>query len=304
MAGSGAQYRNEGQTFWLGKRRRLGYAEYGVADGPAVLYCHGWPSSRLEASILAASAAAEGVRLLSVDRPGLGLSDAIDGYTLRRWAEDVRELAAGLQLTQLAVMGVSSGGPFAFACARYIPELLVAAGTVGGVGPPASQRFIYRGERLLLRLAQRTRRGAQMLVQQAMRPLSHNPQRVWQQFERSISPADVPVFKEPAVRDAFLGAMQEAVRQGTHALVTDMLHYSQAWDFTLAEIKLPFYVFHGAQDTLVSPAAARYLAARLHTAQLQIVPGEGHLSILINHGAQILRALIGTHGFQKAVDAR
>ena len=68
--------------------RGLGYAEFGPPDGPAVLYFHGWPSSRLEPAILGAG----GVRIIAVDRPGYGLSDAVTGprpRSLADWPADI-----------------------------------------------------------------------------------------------------------------------------------------------------------------------------------------------------------------------
>lgn len=45
--------------------RRVGVAEFGPADGDAVLWCHGGPGSRLEPTYVAERAAQEG---LAADR--------------------------------------------------------------------------------------------------------------------------------------------------------------------------------------------------------------------------------------------
>jgi len=50
--------------------RKLGYAEGGDPNGVPVFYFHGFPGSRLEATLLPPS----GIRLIGVDRPGYGLS--------------------------------------------------------------------------------------------------------------------------------------------------------------------------------------------------------------------------------------
>ena len=55
-------------TIMLPDGRRLGYAEYGDPDAMPVLYCHGFPSCRLEPSMLPVS----GIRLIALDRPGYG----------------------------------------------------------------------------------------------------------------------------------------------------------------------------------------------------------------------------------------
>src|SRR5215208_5647003 len=73
--------------------RRLGWAEWGPPDGVPVLLCPGAATSRW-LGFGAGVVDALGVRLVSVDRPGLGASDAAPGRTLLDWAEDVRQLAA------------------------------------------------------------------------------------------------------------------------------------------------------------------------------------------------------------------
>ncbi|MFI9533314.1 alpha/beta fold hydrolase [Nocardia fusca] len=50
-----------------------------------------------------------GIRLISVERPGLGESSPAAGRTLLDWADDVRQLG----LTDPAVVGFSQGAPFA-----------------------------------------------------------------------------------------------------------------------------------------------------------------------------------------------
>ena len=54
----------------------LGYAEYGDPHGKPLFYFHGWPSARIEfAGLNGNEIAAElHMRVISVDRPGFGLS--------------------------------------------------------------------------------------------------------------------------------------------------------------------------------------------------------------------------------------
>jgi len=65
---------SEDGTLLLGGGRRLGYAWYGQPDGEPVLYFHGHPGSRLDARSAWQAAAAEGLRVIALDRTGYGLS--------------------------------------------------------------------------------------------------------------------------------------------------------------------------------------------------------------------------------------
>jgi len=57
--------------------RALGYNEHGVLDGRPLLHLHGTPSSRRERQVIGSDTLAEkrGLRVICVDRPGMGLSD-------------------------------------------------------------------------------------------------------------------------------------------------------------------------------------------------------------------------------------
>ena len=72
-------------TFRLRDGRTFGYMEVGKIDGPPIFHCHGSGSSRLEVNLLAAAATAQGVRLIGLDRPGIGRSDPKAGYRLLDW---------------------------------------------------------------------------------------------------------------------------------------------------------------------------------------------------------------------------
>jgi hypothetical protein len=54
--------------------RTLGYAEYGSHNGFPILFFHGLPGSRLEAEKLHNAAVNMKVRLIGLDRPGMGLA--------------------------------------------------------------------------------------------------------------------------------------------------------------------------------------------------------------------------------------
>jgi pimeloyl-ACP methyl ester carboxylesterase len=68
-------------TFELpGCNRVLGYAVMGLPLRPeldarhTIIYSHGWPSGKMEGSPLSRIARAHGMRLLAIDKPGIGSS--------------------------------------------------------------------------------------------------------------------------------------------------------------------------------------------------------------------------------------
>ncbi len=87
------------------------------SDAPCVFYFHGLMSSRLERH---PSAGTFGVRIITVDRPGQGMSDHCH-YTYEDFSGFICELADILGIKKFGVVGFSSGGPYALAIAYAEP---------------------------------------------------------------------------------------------------------------------------------------------------------------------------------------
>src|SRR6478735_4578226 len=113
--------------------RTLAYLEVGDPNGPLVLHNHGGPSSRLEAHLLADAASKNGLRLLCVDRPGMGQSSPQKARSYSGWADDLVAIADALGYHEFGVTGWSEGGPWALAAAAYIdPSRLRHVSSIAG----------------------------------------------------------------------------------------------------------------------------------------------------------------------------
>ena len=121
-------------TVQLSDGRALGYAEYGDPDGDPIFEFHGLPGSRFyELDNQALSRA--GARLLTVERPGIGLSDPLPGRGLKDWPPDVAALADRLGFERFAVLGTSAGAVYALAAGLGLPERLTGVGLLCAIGP-------------------------------------------------------------------------------------------------------------------------------------------------------------------------
>ena len=85
-------------------------------DAPCAFYFHGLMSSRLERH---PAAGPFGVRIITIDRPGQGMSDHCH-YTYEDFSGFVCELADIIGIRKFGVVGFSSGGPYALAMAYVI----------------------------------------------------------------------------------------------------------------------------------------------------------------------------------------
>jgi pimeloyl-ACP methyl ester carboxylesterase len=113
--------------------RSLTYTNLGAFSSPLIMYFHGAPTSRLDLVPFEDALAALDVRVVSADRPGYGGSSPQAGRGLEDWPTDVAALADHLGVERFAVMGWSSGGPYAVACAALLPGRVASAGVVCGV---------------------------------------------------------------------------------------------------------------------------------------------------------------------------
>ena len=83
----------EGQ-FHLADGRRLGYAEFGDPSGPVVLWFHGTLGARRQFPMLGRRAAERlGLRVIVIERPGTGLSDAHRYSAVTDWVPDMAQVA-------------------------------------------------------------------------------------------------------------------------------------------------------------------------------------------------------------------
>jgi pimeloyl-ACP methyl ester carboxylesterase len=275
--------------------RRLAYCEYGDPDGRPSLYCHGFPSSRVEARLLHDAALAVGVRVISPDRPGYGDSDPDPERTLLTWSEDVRALADALDLSTLDLIGVSGGGPYALACVARIPERIGACALVCPLGPIYLDEVRVRmrlAVRLSFELASRSPKLANLVHAGALPALiSASPWLIDGVRAANAGVSDREALQEPGARTVLTRSVLAAMRSGAVGARQDLMLYTQPWQIDFDALTRPIDLWHGDADNTVPVAHAQWYAARLPQCRSRIMPGEGHYSLPLRHGGAILRAL-------------
>jgi pimeloyl-ACP methyl ester carboxylesterase len=264
--------------------RRLAYAEWGDLRGVPVFLFHGTPLSRLwcpDESVTASS----GVRLLTIDRPGVGGSDVLPRRTYADWPGDVIQLADAQGIDDFGVVGWSAGGPYAAACAARIPERLtgVAIGATRHLSQfniaenPRAYEALNAEDRQLFELAQQDPDAAARAAAEAdgdwVRALWERPESFFDRFQ--LPEAD-RYEDDPLWRQSFLEAVQECVRQGPEAFAWELIDVFLPWGFRLADIGVEVHVFHGELDAWVERRHVDFLVETLPNAQLTVWPDSGH----------------------------
>ncbi|MFD6463995.1 alpha/beta fold hydrolase, partial [Streptomyces roseolus] len=114
----------------------VGGMECGDRDGFPVLAFHGAPGSHVEGVAFAHTAAQEvGVRMIAIDRPGMGMSEIAPRKHLADYTDTVAAIADHFDLERFAVLGASAGGPYALACAARLPDRVSKAVVVSSPAP-------------------------------------------------------------------------------------------------------------------------------------------------------------------------
>jgi pimeloyl-ACP methyl ester carboxylesterase len=263
--------------------RILGFAEYGTPDGRPLLYFHGHPGARFEARFLAEAAFRANVRLVGIDRPGMGLSTYKPGRRLLDWPEDIVVFADSLAIERFAVVGFSAGGPYALACAYKIPDRLVACGMVSGLGRTGFVlSFLAAWLPWLVLPVARWRFFPN--ENQAQETLTHVSAR-WPKPDREA-------IEVPGVKQLMAASLVEALRQGARSAAYDGALLGRGWGFELERLNFPeTHLWHGELDNQVPLAQARDTAQRIPHTKATFYPEDAHISTIVNHRDEIVRSL-------------
>ena len=283
------------QSFRLPDGRTITYAEYGDPDGKPVFYFHGQSGSRLEPAMLDANVFEKaGIRLIACDRPGMGGSDFQPGRGFSHWPTDVVALADSLGFEKFGVFGVSGGGGYVSACARWIPDRLTAAVIVSGAGQmdsPEARASLPVMNRLMWGLAAWSARWIGLLLTLTIPKGQVDVDKIRRQMMRSMPPGEAVIFEKPGRLEAFMASGTESMRQGIQGIAWDTHICARPWDFRLEEIHFPVRLLHGEADMNVPVAVARKVAATIPGCQATFYPGEGHFSTAMNHFDEVMNAL-------------
>ncbi len=273
--------RHEG-TIRVREGRQLGIAEFGPPDGRAVVWFHGTPGARRqipeEARLIAG---AEGIRIIGIDRPGVGLSTSHLYEAVADLAPDVEIVADRIGLERFSTIGLSGGGPYALATACALGDRVRSVGVLGGVvpsrGPDAVGGglvgFASRFSHVLPPLREPLGIALTVFVR-AVRPFGKQALGLYSR----ISPeGDRAVLERPEIQTMFLDDLSRNGGRSMRAAVYDAILFTREWGFSPRDVRQPVWWWHGDADHIVPLAHAQHLVPLIPDATLRIRHGESHL---------------------------
>lgn len=284
------------QIMTLQDGRRLSFKVQGNPDGRPYIFFHGLPGSRLILDGALHLTERDDVLYITPERPGMGLSDNAPKRTFLDWADDVRQLADHLRLERFYLGGISGGGPFVAACAYQMPERIIAAVIISGMGPynlgvegmsSGNRQLFFLGKYapFLLKLLMKLQRSPDM-TDPAVR------EKALKQMAAALPEADVKITQDQDFFNCLMLDQKEANRNGNNGTVREITLNAREWNFRLEDIRLePISLWHGGQDVNVPIGLAKKVAAAIPNCKAHFFPEEGHLSVIYHHYDQILDEL-------------
>jgi len=299
----------------------------GDRDGVPILYLHGTPDSRLARHPDDGLAAAGGVRLLALDRPGYGGSSPPAPLWSPHWpddlAHDVARTLDALEVDRCAVLAWSGGALAALALAASsgtapspgpgtpgtgagpasargpasLAGRVVALGIVAGLVPRQAYddpavRVAGIGRLGILEMADMVAPGELgPEVAPMLAPHPCDPALAAEHQAEHRGAADVAELATvPGGAEQMAAALVEAVAGGLAGVAADVEAQARPMAVDLAAVTCPVHLWYGTDDVVTPPAFGRWYEAHLRGASLTVVPGSGHY-VAFTRWAEMLSTL-------------
>jgi pimeloyl-ACP methyl ester carboxylesterase len=293
----------EGRVLVLPDGRTLELLEVGDLTGRPVLFLPGCPDSRWAVWSAREVAAAMGVRLVAVNRPGYGRSSAT-ASTHRSVARDLAWAIDDLGIEAAGVLGMSLGGPYALACAALHPSRVTAVATVSAPGQVTSMAPPHHRDDLspeavaeLTAVRRATLAGAVELLRPGFQAWAAS-------FDVGRAPDEELASRWAATstgrdREILLALPPVVLASSAREALADPTGYLRdaalalrEWEWDVDAVRCPVTVWHGGSDESASVRNAEWLATHVPGARGEVLPGETHLAALHDHWGELLTVLL------------
>jgi pimeloyl-ACP methyl ester carboxylesterase len=276
--------------------RRLGFAEFGSPHGAAVIWMHGTPGARRQIPVEArAFADREGLRIIGVDRPGIGSSTPHVYRNLADWTDDLVLLADTLGIETMRLIGLSGGGPYVLAAGAALPDRVLGVAVIGGVAPSVGDDAVSGGvvgfARHLAPFVAIGRVPIGVALTVGIRLVKPFAGRFLDLYALVQPEGDKRLLGRPEVKAMFVDDLLNGSRKQVTAPLSDLLLFSREWGFRVADVTVPVRWFHGDADHIVPFAHGAHVVDLLPDATMETMAGESHLAGL-GRAEDILTALM------------
>jgi pimeloyl-ACP methyl ester carboxylesterase len=267
----------------------------GPETGTPLVFHYGTPSGAELYPPMVDAAARHGLRTVVYSRPGYGDSTPQPGRTVADAAADTATVLDALGAGTFVTLGWSGGGPHALACAALLPDRCTSAASVAGVAPYGASGLDWLAGMGAENIEEF---GAAALGEQALTRFLEPIAAVLANAEgNDVAQALGDLVSEVDRRaitgeyaDFLAAAFRSAVANGIAGWRDDDLAFVSDWGFPLPGDRIA--IWQGGEDRMVPYAHGEWLAANLPGARVHLLPGEGHLSLVVGWFDEILDDLV------------
>lgn len=244
-------------TTFTGENGTLEFCVEGVGDGRLLLH-HGLMGSAGLAPEWASLAAAAGVQVLTVARPGYGRSTPAVMDAIAQWAGLVSPLLAELGWQEIDVAGISAGAPYAYALAARLGERVRRVAICGGlpdvVDPAVMACYPESEQEAFARYARSTDDDVAAEIGGYLRDFA----------------------KQLPAGHRWLTAIEATLAHEGAGVAREVRLQQLDWGFDMTAITQPVHAWHAREDDEVPFAAAELTIAKMSRGRLRIQAEPSH----------------------------
>jgi pimeloyl-ACP methyl ester carboxylesterase/DNA-binding CsgD family transcriptional regulator len=247
----------ESKSIRLPDGRALSYRDYGPRSGKPVVFVHGgYSSGRLPSRDLPALERLR-LRIIAMDRPGFGGSDAAPAPSVEGFAADAAFVLDRLKPGPARLLAYAKGSLFGLALAKARPDLInrvylcsFSDGERNATGTPGNR--IQFAERILKRRPALAATLLRLFV--LSRPHAafvDHLRKLW-----SVSVPDRLAVEDEGVQNDLAEMLEEALSSGVDGPVGETIALGAA-RLDLSNLVQPVVAWHGADDPICPATRAR-----------------------------------------------
>lgn len=262
---------------------RHGLVEVAVrGDGPPILVSHGAAGGFDQGLLIGQPFSEAGFRVLAVSRGGYLRTPLTSGSTPSAQASIYKELLDFLSVDQVAMLGVSAGGPSAVEFALAYPERCAALVLISAVTQalrlPADSLLVQLLQGVLLRWNAFPWLVYRLVPRLILRELGADPAALSARTRDPIVDASIRALIQPVT------LTPELRRAGS---LRDIEQLAKLPGYRFEEIEAPTLILHGVLDRFVTIEQPRAAAARIPSVELAEAADGGHLCVLTHQSDAI-----------------
>jgi pimeloyl-ACP methyl ester carboxylesterase len=262
--------------------RQVAIEDSGPASGFPVIVHHGGTRHLFPGAVR--DAQAHGLRLISYDRPGQGMSAPQPGRIVADCAQDVQALLAQLGISRAATWGSSVGCAYALATAALLPQAIASVCVFAPLAPIDAPGLDFTDgmsegfrEQIRVFTVDPGRARADFRARSAeFARLSSSPA-WWMDRWAERAGQDAAHSQEKADYLALVNG--DGYAGGDEGWWEDWSASFRPWGFDLTSIQAPVALWHGLRDTAAPPAHSRWLAACIPHATAHFPADQDHTNV-------------------------